>query len=152
MKKYLIPSDEEILEYYKSVIDSEIDYIKKNTELRIKFRKRIREFNILQKFDEVYDKIQSCEAKMKLDYEKQYFIISDEYDELTKESNETYYFYIFLLDNISYRSENSKNGGKDIESKVVGEVLNQALNAYIEFDKKLININDKLTNLKSLFI
>ena len=81
---------------------------------------------------------------MKPDYKKQYFNISDEYNDIIDESGETWHYYRYLFNNIYFTSKDSKNGGKDIEINVVNEVLHQIMNAYIKYDKRLIIIIDKL--------
>ena len=80
----------------------------------------------MKKFDEVYKGIESGEAnrQMKSNYKKQYFNISDEYNDIIDESGETWHYYRYLFNNID-----SKNGGKDIEINVVNEALIQAMNA-----------------------
>ena len=108
----------------------------------------------MKKIDEIYKGIESCEAnrQMKSDYKKQYFNISDEYNDIIDESGETWHYYRYLFNNIYFTSKDSKNGGKDIELNVVNEALIQAMNVYIELDKNLIIIIDKLNTLNSLFI
>ena len=154
MEKYFIASDEERRDYYKYETSSQIDNKEKNTLLYRKFRHRIYELQILYIFDEVSEKIESCEAsyQMKLDYQKQLNNITDEYNGIIKEAEKNWHFYRHLMNNIDFRSEESKKGGKDIESNVVNEALIQAMTVYIELDKNLIKIFDKLNNLYSLFI
>ena len=89
---------------------------------------------------------------MKLDYQKQLNNITVEYNGIIKEAEKNWHFYRHLMNNIDFRSEESKKGGKDIESNVVNEALIQAMTVYIELDKNLIKIFDKLNNLYSLFI
>ena len=154
MRKYFIGSDEERRDYYKYETSSQIDNKEKNTLLYRKFRHRIYELQILYIFDEVSEKIESCEAsyQMKLDYQKQLNNITDEYNGIIKEAEKNWHFYRHLMNNIDFRSEESKKGGKDIESNLVNEALIQAMTVYIELDKNLIKIIDKLNNLYSLFI
>ena len=154
MEKYFIASDEERRDYYKYETSSQIDNKEKNTLLYRKFRHRIYELQILYIFDEVSEKIESCEAsyQMKLDYQKQLNNITDEYNGIVREAEKNWHFYRYLMNNIDFRSEESKKGGKDIESNVINEALIQAMNVYIELDKNLIKIIDKLNNLYSLFI
>ena len=154
MKKYLNSSDEERKAYYKTVLDAEIDYKEKNDKLRVKFLQRLFELDILEKFDEVREAIESCKAngQMKSNYKRQYFNISNEYNGIINEATEAWHYYRYLFNNIRFNSEESKNGGKDIELNIVNEVLLQIMNAYIKYDKSLIIIIDKLDTLNSLFI
>ena len=89
---------------------------------------------------------------MKPDYKKQYFNISDEYNGIINEATEEWHYYRYLFNNICFNSEESKNGGKDIELNIVNEVLLRIMDAYIKYDKRLIIIIDKLDTLNSLFI
>ena len=117
MKKYLNSSDEERKAYYKTVLDAEIDYKEKNDKLRVKFLQRLFELDILEKFDEVREAIESCKAngQMKSNYKRQYFNISNEYNGIINEATEAWHYYRYLFNNIRFNSEESKNGGKDIE-------------------------------------
>ena len=117
------------------------------------FNKTLSAFNIYKKFEEIEKKYQEfIEKDNNDDDDKILEEINDlvrKYNEIIKESKENFDYYYEVIYNLgcNYSYNSSEIGCARIYDKLATEIISLLNNNYINYEKKLINIVDKIKDL-----
>ena len=119
------------------------------------FKDALSSFNAKEKFNEINKKIQELRKNDNYDDYKIIEEIKDlanEYNDIVKEYKENFDYYFKVIFNLysDYKYNISENGAENIYDKLTTEIITLLNKNYINYEKKLINIDDKLKvlNLK----
>ena len=116
------------------------------------FIKTVSALNIYEKFDEIEKKYQKLTEKDSKDDDKILEEINDlvhEYNKIADESKENFDYYYKVIFNLgcNYNSNYSEKGCGRIYDKIATEINSLLNNNYINYEKQLINIVDKIKDL-----
>ena len=116
------------------------------------FKTSLSSFKIIEKFDEIEKRYQKL---TKIDKDEEDKILGEinnlirAYNKIIDESKENYKYYCDVIINACshYRDNSWKNGFRRIYEVTSKEIISLLNNNYINYEKQLINIIDKLKDL-----
>ena len=113
------------------------------------FKDALSSFNAKEKFNEIEKKLTK-----KNNYDKYIIIeelkdLANEYNDIVKESKENFDFYFKAIFNLysDYQYNISENGAEIVYDKMTSGIITLLNKNYINYEKKLINIDDRLKAL-----
>ena len=113
------------------------------------FKDALSSFNAKEKFNEIEKKLTK-----KNNYDKYIIIeelkdLANEYNDIVKESKENFDFYFKAIFNLysDYQYNISENGAEIVYDKTTTGIITLLNKNYINYEKKLINIDDRLKAL-----
>lgn len=117
------------------------------------FKDALSSFNAKEKFNEIEKKLTK-----KNNYDKYIIIeelkdLANEYNDIVKESKENFDFYFKAIFNLysDYQYNISENGAEIVYDKTTTGIITLLNKNYINYEKKLINIDDRLKALNLKF-
>ncbi len=117
-----------------------------------KFTDTVNALNIVDKIDELKKKYEEITESDSNDDDKileEIFDLADEYNEIAKESKENYYYYYEVILNLkgNYKYNYYENDCERYYGKLTAGIISLLNNNYINYEKRLINILDKIKDL-----
>ena len=113
------------------------------------FKDALSSFNAKEKFNEIEKKLTKKNNNDKYIIIEELKDLANEYNDIVKESKENFDFYFKAIFNLysDYQYNISENGAEIVYDKTTTGIITLLNKNYINYEKKLINIDDRLKAL-----
>ena len=117
------------------------------------FKDALSSFNAKEKFNEIEKKLTKKNNNDKYIIIEELKDLANEYNDIVKESKENFDFYFKAIFNLysDYQYNISENGAEIVYDKTTTGIITLLNKNYINYEKKLINIDDRLKALNLKF-